>query len=239
MKKWRTKNGVEIFQVLSGRGNSYFIKTAQGNILVDTGMQFSFNRLLKNIQTIQPYPVQIDYLILTHTHFDHCRNASAIKQKFNCKIVVGLEESGYTENGYTPLPKGAYKITNLLSAIGSQIGRRWFGYQPFKADILVDNELILTADNQVKLIKTKGHSSGSISIIFDNQIAIVGDSMIGFSVNTIFPPFTDDIPETVRSWGKLLQTGCEIFLSGHGKEIKRELLHREYNRFNDKFRIAI
>jgi hydroxyacylglutathione hydrolase len=234
MKKWKTKNGVEIFQVLSGRGNSFLIASNKLNVLVDTGMQFSLNQLIGNIKSLKLNRDKIDYLVLTHTHFDHCRNAATIKHDFNCKIVVGQDESGYTEKGYTPLPKGAYKITNLLSKIGTKIGKKWFGYSPFTADILVDNELFLTADNQIRLIQTKGHSEGSISIIIENEVAIVGDSMIGFFGNSIFPPFTDDKQETVRSWGKLLQTGCELFLSGHGKEISRSILQRECSKYIHK-----
>jgi hydroxyacylglutathione hydrolase len=238
MRTWKTKNGIEIFQVLSGRSNSYFIRTGQGNMLVDTGMQSSFKRLLKNIQSINLEPFEIDYLILTHTHFDHCRNASAIIQKFNCKIVMGEEESVYTEKGYTPLPKGSYLATNLLSKLGSWIGKRWYGYKAFSADIMVGDELYLSTDaTSLKLIRTNGHSSGSISIIVDDEIAIVGDAMIGVFRNSIFPPFADDAIGLVRSWGKLLQTGCEIFLSGHGKEINRGLLQMEYDRYSSELQI--
>ena len=67
-------------------------------------------------------------------------------------------------------------------------------------------------------------------MIVDNEIAIVGDAMLRFFKNSVFPPFADDIKEMIKSWGKLLKTECNLFLPGHGKEIKRELLQREYNK---------
>jgi hypothetical protein len=34
----------------------------------------------------------------------------------------------------------------------------------------------------------------------------------------------------LESWGKLLNTDCKVFLPGHGKEIERSLLEKEYSR---------
>ena len=42
MKKWKTKNGYEIYLVSSGRSNVYLISTGKGNILVDTGWKYSY-----------------------------------------------------------------------------------------------------------------------------------------------------------------------------------------------------
>ena len=114
MKSWKTKSGYEIFQVLSGRSNSYLIVTKECNILVDTGMSFAYRNLEKNIKLLQASSPKIDYLILTHTHVDHCQNAARIKKQYGCKIIVSAVEKQYTEAGYTPVPHGTIPLTNLL-----------------------------------------------------------------------------------------------------------------------------
>lgn len=68
----------------------------------------------------------------------------------------------------------------------------------------------------------------------DNEIAIVGDTMFGVFKNSIFPPYSDDTVKMIESWGRLLNTDCIIFLPGHGKEINRKLLQKEYEKYARK-----
>ncbi len=122
-------------------------------------------------------------------------------------------------------------FTRLISFLGNWTGKKRFGYKPFIPDILLDEEFdLMDYDLNIKLIKTEGHSSGSISVIVDNEIAIVGDAIFGVFKNSVFPPYADKIEEMVESWDKLLNTDCNIFLPGHGKEVKRELLQKEYDK---------
>jgi glyoxylase-like metal-dependent hydrolase (beta-lactamase superfamily II) len=48
--------------------------------------------------------------------------------------------------------------------------------------------------------------------------------------NSIFPPFADDTEIMIKSWKKLLETNCKLFLPGHGKGISRELLEKQYSK---------
>jgi glyoxylase-like metal-dependent hydrolase (beta-lactamase superfamily II) len=45
-----------------------------------------------------------------------------------------------------------------------------------------------------------------ISIIIDDEIAIVGDAMVGTIPDSIYPPFADDKKLLIKSWKKLLKT---------------------------------
>ena len=232
MKKWITTNGTEIYHLLREGSNVYLISTKQKHILVDTGYQFSYNRLIKNIRSLKLNSNSIDILILTHTHFDHCRNAFSLKRDFGSRIIMSEFESPYTIAGYTPLPKGTFLIFRLLSNLGNAIGKRLFGYHSFTADTLITDRYDLKNEGlDIKLINTNGHSIGSISVIVDNEIAIVGDAMLGKFKWSIFPPFADNVNEMISDWGKLLKTECNTFLPGHGKEIKRELVQKEFLKY--------
>jgi glyoxylase-like metal-dependent hydrolase (beta-lactamase superfamily II) len=127
MKSWKTKSGYEIFQVLSGRSNSFFIKADSFNILVDTGTERGYNRLQSNINSFGLTNRKVDFLILTHTHFDHCRNAAKIKKEENCRIIVGIKEKESIEKGFTDLPGGTLFITKLIFLLGKLIGKKRFG----------------------------------------------------------------------------------------------------------------
>lgn len=240
MKSWETKNGYKIFQVLSGRSNSYFITTDRHNILFDTGKVSAYPNLRRNIDIVNPKDKNIDFLILTHTHFDHCQNAALIKKQDKCKIFMSEKEKYCVEKGYTPVPHGTIFFSKIIYKLGIRMGTKRFCYDHFIPDILIDEKFEFTEDNlDLRIIETPGHSSGSISIIIDNEIAIVGDTLFGVYPNSVFPPFADNPAELIESWHKLLETDCDIFLPGHGKAIIRKLLQKEYYKFSQKYSIAL
>jgi glyoxylase-like metal-dependent hydrolase (beta-lactamase superfamily II) len=79
---------------------------------------------------------------------------------------------------------------------------------------------------------TPGHSPGEMAVVIDDEVAFTGDSVIGTIPGSPFPPFADDVEELMRTWKKLLDTGCHTFLPGHGKAVTREELADDYRKRN-------
>lgn len=237
MNTWKLTNGTQIWQVLSLRSNSFLIRTIEGvTILIDTGMESACKTLIKNMKSTGVAGLKLDYLFLTHTHFDHCRNASFLKEIYSCRIVVHQSEVQFARVGYTPVPGGTNPFTKFISRPGKAIGKRWFGYRAFEPDILLDDESVsLPGTSDTQILCTPGHTAGSVSLILHGEIAIAGDALFGVFKNRVLSPFADDAMELVRSWKRLLDSGCGIFLSGHGAPITRQVLEREYSRYSKKF----
>lgn len=239
MRNWNTKSGFRINRVLSGRSNAYMIEYGNIHVLVDTGKKAAFKTLSKNIESLNQSVGDLKFVLLTHTHFDHCQSARKIKEISNCSIITSKDAAESIKKGYTKLPDGVFPVTKLIAGLGNLIGERKFGFEPFQADIFVENEFNLPkSDSKLKIIATPGHSPDSISIIVDNDIAIVGDAMFGVFKNSVFPPYADDTVKMIESWGKLLNSECTIFLPGHGRAIKRNLLEKEYSKYKLKYKIA-
>jgi hydroxyacylglutathione hydrolase len=239
MKNWKTKNGTVIIRVLSERSNAYLVLKENMVILIDTGKTNAFQTLLENLVSLNLKIEDISFVILTHTHYDHCQSARKIKEKSNCQIIVSGRAADSVKNGYTKLPRGTFWITEFIAATGRLIGKRKFGYEPFQPDILITGDYNLDVEGvSIKITETPGHSADSVSIIVDNEIAVVGDEMIGVFRNSVFPPFADDVLKMLASWYKLLETDCNIFLPGHGKEISRAVLQNEFEKYNRKYKIV-
>lgn len=233
MKNWILNNGYRIDQLLSGRSNSYLIFTDKGNILVDTGRKNKKSILLKNLKSLQIE--SIDWLILTHTHFDHCENAHFLQNKFKCKIVVSDKGYPMAERGYAFHPRGTNPFTKAISRLGNQFFLRLSHYQKFIPDHTYDEFFSFSIPGiDIDLLATPGHSDDSISIIVNDEVALVGDAMFGIFKKSIFPPFADNPAEMVESWEKLLETECHAFLPGHGSEIKRELIESQLVKYSRK-----
>jgi len=57
--------------------------------------------------------------------------------------------------------------------------------------------------------------------------------MFGVFKGSVYPPFTIDAKTMVMSWGKLLDTGCSVYLPAHGTADSRELLKNQYNKYKE------
>lgn len=229
MKTWTTKSGYKLTRILGGRSNVFLLTSGSTNILIDTSVSLMWGMLQKRLRSLEVNT--IDYLIITHAHFDHAANASLIKAKFNPTVIVQKVEAEYLATGDNIIPNGSNPVTRfLMNQIGKRIFKR-FRYNPCEYNNVVNDYLDLNQFGfNACLIHTPGHTPGSMSLIIDDEIALVGDTMFGVFPRSIFPPFVLDPEEMIRSWGKLLETPCSLFLPSHGGGNRRNLVEREYNR---------
>lgn len=236
VKMWETKSGYKIIRILSGRSNAFIVTNGRGCIMVDSSRANRWRKLVRNLRLLSID--HLDLLVLTHSHFDHAENARNLKEIFQPGILIHRLEAGYLAGGNSPLPQGTIAFTRILLTLFANFLQPRVQYQGVACDIEVDTCFDLDPwGHKAYIIHTPGHTQGSISLIVDDEIALVGDAMVGEIKTTIFQPYADDIKEVIRSWKRLLDTGCNTFLPAHGGAIKRELVLKEYERYRKKFNL--
>ena len=230
--QWFTSGGYRITRVNRSRSKVFLVSTGNSHILVDTGVSRNWRKLRKDLEKLNV--VSIKLLVLTHAHFDHAGNALRIREKYGAKIMIHEKEAASLEQGFTPLPAGTNFFTSALIRWVRNKTSHQFRYRSCQADILISGRTELSAYGfNAYILPTPGHTAGSVSLIVDGEIAVAGDSIFGVFRGSVFPPFADDVPELIRSWGKLLETGCRLFIPSHGTPDSRELLQREYRKRTD------
>jgi len=133
--------------LIKGFCNSYYIDD-ELKILIDAGADFK-----------KP----VDLLILTHLHPDHVFYASKIKERTNCKILIGINDKD---------------LSILFKHFPTWMGRK---IEEFRIDqTLNDGELIKTGSYELKVLSLPGHTLGSIGLYDKNH-------QILFSGDVIFP----------------------------------------------------
>ncbi|MEA4926913.1 MAG: MBL fold metallo-hydrolase [Syntrophomonadaceae bacterium] len=234
MKTWKTKSGYEIIRILSGRSNAFIINNGTACIMVDSSRFNQWRKLRRRLRLLQIE--RIDLLILTHSHFDHAENARKLKAEFHPQILIHQSEADYLRYGDSPLPQGTICFTRIILKLFANLLQPRLKYQGVDGDIEVASRLDLNPwGYNAYIIHTPGHTRGSMSLIIDDEIALVGDAMVGEIKNSIFQPFADDIGEAVRSWQRLLDTNCSTYLPAHGGAISRQLVLKEYERHRGKY----
>lgn len=229
MKTWETKSGYKISRVLAGRSNVFLVAHGGKNILVDTSPGSRWKRLDEKLEDLGVE--RLKALVLTHSHYDHAGNAARLQKLYGVPVIIHRSEAPFLAAGENIVPKGTrFPGRFLVDCWGKRFSRS-IVLDPCRADILVDEGLRLDdLGFNAFILHTPGHSPGSISVIVDDEIAIVGDALFGVFPWSVMPPFAADAREMVASWGKLLQTKCRLFLPAHGSANSREQVLRDYHK---------
>jgi hydroxyacylglutathione hydrolase len=232
MKSWQTKDGQTIIMVTAGTVNTYLISYAQRFLLVDAGYPLNWRVLKNHLDRFQVKPDSLAALILTHTHFDHAGNAKRIKDQYAAPLVVQRNEAEYIRRGETLTIHGTNTFVEFFMR-GVVHLFRYYHYSPVQADILVDECYDLTNWGfHGYLLHTPGHSPGSLCVIVNGEIALVGDTVFNISPRSTFPPIAAEQRLIQASWKKLHDTGCQLFLPAHGGPISRERLVKDFEKIN-------
>ena len=223
---------MKIVQYKSGIANAYLIQTKTGWIAFDTGSVIDKDAFLKVLEENSIKPEEIKLIVISHEHDDHFVNAATMREitgapivchkKVTDTLVTGRRAELYPRNKY-----GKWIVENLFK------GDIEMPELPkFKPDMTFEKEFSLYAYGlDGKLIETPGHTPGSISLITDDRIAFVGDTVVAQSPLIERPCcvayfcFT----EKTEIANRLIIPSCETlleradtFYSGHGGPFSRE-----------------
>ena len=178
----------------------YLIRFGDKAALVDSGCGWGHSQLKKNVSECLPPEVQIEYLLLTHCHFDHTGGASAIKYEFDCRVVAHELDAVYLEAG-----------DNRVTAAS------WYGarLEPFAIDVKLKGHktLLSIGDGQVTAIHCPGHSPGSVvyTAKLADQLVLFGQDVHG----PINPTLFSNEEQYQDSLKMLLTLDADLLLEGH------------------------
>ena len=112
------------------------------------------------IEQIEKDGGKIEYVMLTHGHYDHIGFAKQLADRFNAKIVTGEKE-----NKFLSTPTLNLSVNHNIDL------------PAFSADILLnDNDSFMLGKTEILYIQTPGHTSGGGCFIFDDTL-ISGDTL--------------------------------------------------------------
>jgi len=78
-------------------GNATFVATSRVRILVDAG--FSFRQITKRLQSIGEDPKDLDAVVVTHEHSDHCRGLQTLIKRLGAPIYLTERTAGAVDWG--------------------------------------------------------------------------------------------------------------------------------------------
>jgi glyoxylase-like metal-dependent hydrolase (beta-lactamase superfamily II) len=212
--------------------NCYLVQ-GDKNILVDTGSPNEEHKIIKAINDLGFQLSNIALILHTHGHSDHCGSTKELIQRHKIPTAIHSADSHMTKNGRNDFLKPIRPIAKFIKPFVDK------PFLPFESDMHIDsyNDLKSFGINGF-IHSTPGHTTGSISIEFDNHEAIIGDIMMGgFFGGELLPHlpdyhyFAEELIEIRSSINKVLTFNSSTYYVGHGGPLTKE---RIKNRFKEK-----
>ena len=178
----------------------YLIHFGDHAAVVDAGCGYATGRILKNMESFGVSPDRVDYLLLTHCHFDHTGGARDLADALNCRIVAHERDAVYLEEG-----------NNGVTAA------RWYGasLEPFQVDMKISGSQhdIRLGDRTVRAIHVPGHSPGSMVYVTesDGQKVLFGQDIHG----PLDPELLSDRMDYIASLKRIRDLNADILCEGH------------------------
>lgn len=142
----------------------------------------------------------IEYILLTHGHYDHIGGVKGIKERTGAKVVIANED--------------ASMLSSSRDSLAVFCG---FSQENTKYDMLVgEGDIIRLGESSIKIMKTPGHTKGSVCYICDDKL-FTGDTLFYCSCGrTDFPTGSDkEMLESLKRLAAL--DGDYIVYPGHDR----------------------
>ena len=173
--------------------NMYIIEQDERAIIIDP-----------SIEAVDLANNSVDYIILTHEHYDHCCGVNELISKYNipiiCSKVCGINIGNKRKN-----------LSFYNDGIGFEI----------KSNIktVEDDSTLDFIGESFRIIYTEGHTPGGICIILSEKVIFTGDTYM-LEFKTPKTPGTDKEKLVISQERikKMIDEKGYIVYSGHGKQ---------------------
>lgn len=213
-----------IYQLKIGKNNLYLIKDKE-NILIDTGTPGNYKKIIKKLEKIGIN--HIDYIFITHPHYDHVGNLGKLSERFNTKVVAHKKARKFLVTGQSSTPVPTNLFTKILISLMNRLPDRYTEFDSVDPDILLAKDTNLEEiQTEIRFLEVPGHTNDSIAIIYRSKYCFTGDACFNIP-GIFFPPFAEKRELIIESWKKLIKTGATTFFPGHGKPFPLEKLEKK------------
>ncbi len=197
------------FALVTDQGNVGYstvslVESGSRRILIDTGPASRRLWLLKALESRNLGFEDIDTVVLTHLHWDHCQNTDLFTQS---RILVHPREIDYAQNPNRRDVMSASYFADMLRKL--------------RVDPVSDGDEIAPG---VSIIDTPGHTRGHVSVVVESEgekALVAGDAMPdggtvrrGLPYNVFW-----DVHDATESVEKIL-AASNVFYPGHDRPFR-------------------
>jgi glyoxylase-like metal-dependent hydrolase (beta-lactamase superfamily II) len=160
-------------------GECHLIMSGKTVVLRDTGYDFGADRALEKIKAVLGGR-RIDYILLTHSHYDHATGTGKIKRQYPGARVVA---SRYAAEIFKR--EGARRVMKELNEVAAKragVYGNADAIDELDADIMVqDGDVLRLNDMTVRVVGSPGHTKCSVCYFFEEERLLVACETLGIA----------------------------------------------------------
>jgi glyoxylase-like metal-dependent hydrolase (beta-lactamase superfamily II) len=210
---------LEKLYAIGNPGLPAFLWLGKVPALFDAGMTFMGPYYFKELKSYLEDPGRLQYLLLTHSHYDHCGSAPFFKKK-----IPGLKIGASRPAARVLKRPNAIRLIQSLSrdleeSFKSLIGDEDVSFHSLEIDLILEDgsELNLEDGTRVQVIATPGHTRDAVSFYLpDWKVLIAGEAVGVYDGNfQIRPEFLSSYEDYAASLEKLAALDTDFLLMAH------------------------
>lgn len=196
-----------------------FLWTGKIPAIFEAGMTFMGPAYFQDLESHLGDPQNLRYLLITHSHYDHCGSAPYLKRR-----IPGLKVGASSEAAEVFKRPNAIRMIQNLSKedeenFKSLIGEENIFFDKLEIDLLLKDgaEIDLGDGVRVKIIATPGHTRDSLSFYLPSRKALICGEAVG-TINrdvSIRPQFLASYSDYLHSLQKIQELDIEILIMAH------------------------
>ena len=178
----------------------YLVLMGDKAVLIDAGCGNAAETMFDNIAEVLPPEVSIDYLLLTHCHYDHTGGAEATRRRYGCRIVAHELDAAYLEKGDSTVTAASWYDSRM---------------DPLKIDHIItgSQESFQIGSGKVTAYHCPGHSPGSLVYFtrLNSRRVLFGQDVHG----PLEPSFLSDRRHYEQSLRFMIKLEADVLCEGH------------------------
>ena len=209
-----------------------FLWTGERKSLFDAGMTFMGPTYLKDLQAALGDAGRLQYLFITHSHFDHCGAAPYLKRK-----IPALEIGASSRAADIWRRPNAIQMIQNLSRAAEENFKDFIGGEDVLFDGLETDQVLeegmkidLGERERAEVVATPGHTRDAVSFYLPGIKTLICGEAVGTLCRdgSVRPQFLASDRDYLESLEKLRRLDIEILIAAHlnvmtGKDAPRHL----------------
>lgn len=195
--------------------SGFLIDDGKTSILYDTGFGFTGDKLAENVKQLLG-DRKLDYIFLTHSHYDHALGAVYVQKIYpDAKIVAGEYAARIFEK---PSAKSTMRTLDRNFARKCGVYEYEDLIDNLKVDIAVnDGDTVKAGDMNFTVVNLPGHTKCSVGFYFEENKFLLNSETLGvyFGNDTILPICLVGYQMSLESFKRAKELDVEYMLVPH------------------------